>query len=64
MESMILTEGQTSSRIYIILRVFDLDKETIGMRLYVDPANMERRGELRITQMSGGSFSVQDIGGS
>ena len=37
---------QASTEIYIILRVFNLNRDIIDMRLYVDPAGMEERGEL------------------
>ena len=64
MQKMKLTKGETSSKVYIILRVFNLDKENIGMRLYVDPASMETRGELQITEIPGTprNFSVHYVG--
>lgn len=40
-----------SKEVYIVLRVFNLDKENIDMRLYVDPAGMEDR-ELKFTPES------------
>jgi hypothetical protein len=46
---------QASAEVYIILRVFNLNKDKIDMRLYVDPAGMEERGELFFTSES---FSV------
>lgn len=44
--------SQASAEVYIILRVFNLDKDRIDMRLYVDPAGMEERGELQFTSES------------
>jgi hypothetical protein len=43
---------QASAEVYIILRVFNLSKDNIDMRLYVDPAGMEERGELSFTSES------------
>jgi hypothetical protein len=58
MERTRLTKGKISPEVYIILRVFNLDKETIGMRLYVDPIGMEERGELIVMTESPKSYSV------
>ncbi|KAH7127402.1 hypothetical protein EDB81DRAFT_662832 [Dactylonectria macrodidyma] len=41
--------------VYVILRVFNLDKGRIGLRVYVDPAEKAANGELVFT---GGSWSV------
>ena len=43
--------AHASDEVYIILRVFNLDKENIDMHLYVDPAGMEDR-ELKFTPES------------
>ncbi|KAL2065322.1 hypothetical protein VTL71DRAFT_2991 [Oculimacula yallundae] len=43
--------AHASDEVYIILRVFNLDKENIDMRLYVDPAGMEDR-EVKFTPES------------
>jgi hypothetical protein len=43
---------QATDEVYIILRVFHLDRDDIEMRLYVDPAGMEERGELQFTSES------------
>lgn len=39
-----LIKGKASYKIYIILRVFNLDKDTIDMRLFVDPKGIEDGG--------------------
>jgi hypothetical protein len=52
MERVRLREGQASPEVYIILRVFNLDKDTIDMRLYVDPKGIEERGDLVFTPES------------
>jgi hypothetical protein len=52
MERMRLREGEVSAEVYIILRVFNLDKDTIDMRLYVDPKGIEERGDLVFTPES------------
>lgn len=41
-----LRVDRPSSKIYIILRVFNVGKANMGMRLYVDPATMKEDGEL------------------
>ena len=46
MHEMALQHGIPVRNIYVILRVFDLGQEDMGMRIYVDPATMERNGEL------------------
>ncbi|KAF8857980.1 hypothetical protein BDZ45DRAFT_704937 [Acephala macrosclerotiorum] len=40
---------QVPAEVYIILRVSNLDKDKIEIRLYLDPAGMEERGELQFT---------------
>jgi len=35
--------------IYVIFRVFNLDQESIGFRVYVDPEVMRARGKLLFT---------------
>jgi hypothetical protein len=51
---------QASTEVYIILRVFNLNRDIIDMRLYVDPAGMEERGELHFTSES---YSVVPLAG-
>lgn len=41
-----LRKGEISSEVYIIFRVFNLDKNTIDMRLYVDPKSFDEGGDL------------------
>jgi hypothetical protein len=41
-----LAKGQMAPEIYVILRVFKLDKDGIDMKAYLDPAGMEEREEL------------------
>ena len=43
MHRMALSPDYLSTEVYIILRVFNLGQENMGMRVYVDPA---RNGEL------------------
>jgi hypothetical protein len=43
---------QASTELYIILRIFNVDKDGIDMRLYVGPAGMEERRELALTSDS------------
>ena len=46
MHEMALHPGSPVTNVYVILRVFNLGQEDMGMRIYVDPATMERNGEL------------------
>jgi hypothetical protein len=46
MQRMKLAKGQMAPEIYVILRVFKLDKDGIDMKAYLDPAGMEEREEL------------------
>ena len=46
MRKMRLDRGKASPNIYIVLRVYNLTSDNIGMRMLVDPATMERNGLL------------------
>ncbi|PMD37968.1 hypothetical protein L207DRAFT_431094 [Hyaloscypha variabilis F] len=46
MQQMKLTKDGPSAEVYIILRVFNLDKDEIDMRVYVDPVGMQESGQL------------------
>lgn len=41
-----MPSDRPATDIYIILPVFNLGKDDMGMRLYVDPAMMKDNGEL------------------
>jgi hypothetical protein len=41
-----------TQRIYVIIRVFNLGKDNMGMRIYVDPEAMRRTGQLEFTAES------------
>jgi hypothetical protein len=41
--------SNTKGEVYVIIRVFNLNKDNIDMRVYVDPAAMEERHELNFT---------------
>ena len=45
MKKMRLNPDKASTDIYVILRVYDLTGD-IGLRILLDPATMERNGEL------------------
>jgi hypothetical protein len=54
-----LKDGKPSAEVYIILRVFNLDKNNINMRIYVDPARVEGK-ELEFTfTPESGHYSVE-----
>ena len=46
MKTMTLDDDRASTNVYVIMRVFNLGQDNIGMRLYVDPAAMELDGRL------------------
>lgn len=46
-----LKDSEPSTEVYIIIRVFNLDKDSIDMRVYVDPAGMQGK-ELEFTPES------------
>jgi hypothetical protein len=37
MQNMALVEGQVSERIYVIFRVYNLGRENMNVKIYVDP---------------------------
>jgi hypothetical protein len=59
MERMRLRKEEVSPEVYIILRVFNLDKDTIDMRIFVDPKGIEDSGGLVFTSES---YSVLPAG--
>ena len=48
MRNMRLQPDQDRSEIYVILRVYDLTNENIGMQILVDPATLEAEGKLLV----------------
>jgi len=46
MEDTILPEQGTADAVYLIARVFNLGLAGMGLKLYIDPANLKRKGEL------------------
>ena len=44
---MTLKADELATDIYIIMRVFNLGKDNVGLKLYVDPSTMEREGTLK-----------------
>ena len=48
MRAMRLDPTKASADIYVILRVFNLTSEKIGMRILVDPGTMEQEGKLNV----------------
>jgi hypothetical protein len=52
MRQMVLTDGQAATQVYMILRVFDLGQDEIGLRIYLDPETLRRKNSLRFTAES------------
>lgn len=50
MQDMALVDGQISQKIYVIFRVYDLGKESLNVKIYVDPEAYRRGGSLEFTQ--------------
>ncbi len=59
MRRMKLKDGKPSAEVYIILRVFNLDKYNIDMRIYVDPAGMEGKELEFIFDPESNRYSVE-----
>ncbi|KAI9641118.1 hypothetical protein NHQ30_010548 [Ciborinia camelliae] len=49
MENMKLQAHQSLNEVYLIARVFKLGASGMGFKLYVDPAELRRKGQLRFT---------------
>lgn len=47
MESMKLQSDELVNEVYLVARVFNLGASGIGFKLYVDPAGLRRRGQLK-----------------
>jgi hypothetical protein len=47
MGQMALTDGQAAIQVYMILRVFDLGQDEIGLRIYLDPETLPRNNSLK-----------------
>jgi len=46
MEHKILPEQGAADAVYLIVRVFNLGLTGMGLKLYIDPANLRRKGKL------------------
>lgn len=44
MQEMTLVEGQVSNKIYVIFRVYNLGRDSLNVKLYVDPWAHRRQG--------------------
>jgi hypothetical protein len=44
MQRLALVEGQVSNKIYIIFRVYNLGRDSLNVKLYVDPEAHRRQG--------------------
>jgi hypothetical protein len=40
------TENDNQASVYVIIRVYNLGRDSVGMKVYVNPGLMEVRGEL------------------
>jgi hypothetical protein len=46
MQTNALRQGHTSARVYLICRVYDLGKDSMNLKIYVDPEAHRQRNEL------------------
>ncbi|KAK0653491.1 hypothetical protein DIS24_g5934 [Lasiodiplodia hormozganensis] len=46
MQRMALTPGTPAAEVYVLVRVFNLEREDVGLRVYVDPERHKRAGVL------------------
>ncbi|ESZ98908.1 hypothetical protein SBOR_0766 [Sclerotinia borealis F-4128] len=49
MENLKLQDNQSLSEVYLIARVFKLGARGMGFKLYLDPADLRRKGQLKFT---------------
>lgn len=47
MRRLALQPGTPAAQIYVLIRVFNLEQENIGLRVYVDPEKHRRDGTLQ-----------------
>lgn len=52
MGQMALADGLPAMQVYMILRVFDLGQDEIGLRIYLDPETLRRKNSLSFTAES------------
>jgi len=50
MQDMALVDGQVSQKIYMLFRVYDLGKDSMNVKIYVDPEAHRRSRSLEFTQ--------------
>jgi hypothetical protein len=43
------TDPDNQASVYVIFRVYNLGRDSVGMKVYVNPGLMEARGELVFT---------------
>jgi hypothetical protein len=55
------SEEQDRSRVYLVLRVFGVESQRIGMQVYLDPEYLRQNGQLVFT---GETWSVTPGDGS
>ncbi len=46
MQRMALTPGETAAEVYVIFRVYNLKKDSMGLRIFVDPEKDRLRNRL------------------
>lgn len=52
MQRMTLTPGQSAGEIYIVCRVYNLGRDNLNVKLYVDPEAYRLRNELAFEAQS------------
>jgi len=50
MQEMALREGQASNRIYVVFRVYNLGRDSLNVKIYVDPEAHRRQLNLNFAQ--------------
>ncbi|KAF8859481.1 hypothetical protein BDZ45DRAFT_673240 [Acephala macrosclerotiorum] len=50
MQEMALREGQVSNKIYVVFRVYNLGRDSLNVKIYVDPEAHRRQGSLEFAQ--------------
>jgi hypothetical protein len=50
MQEMALEEGQVSNKVYVVFRVYNLGRDSLSVKVYVDPEAHRRQESLEFAQ--------------
>jgi len=61
MQELALVGGRVSNKIYIIFRVYNLGRDSLNVKLYVDPEAHRRRGNLGTLVFAEHTWTVTSV---